>query len=183
MLLSIERRRSQFDVDVTPRMVEKYEFGDAGVFPRVLPRVTQVLEDSPAAAAGLRAGDELRSVDGRPVSDSRSFVEVIQQSSGRTIDVEVVRDGQELTLRGRARGPTGEARIGIGLGVLQRYGPARRWSRACSTTSTSRGRRLRCSARSSRSAGRSEHLGPDRDRRHERRGGAHGFRNLVYLMG
>ena len=80
--LTVERDGSSFDVTVTPRKVEKYEYGDAGLYPLYLPRVTQVFADSPAEDAGFRAGDELRSVDGRPISDSPSFVASIQESPG-----------------------------------------------------------------------------------------------------
>ena len=48
VLLSIERGESSFDIDVVPRMVEKYEFGDAGLYPRYLPRVTQVFRRQPS---------------------------------------------------------------------------------------------------------------------------------------
>ena len=121
--LEIERREARFDVEVTPRMVEKYEFGDAGLAPQFLPRVTQVFDDSPAEAAGLEVGDELRAVAGRPVSDSAGFVEVIQQSAGEAVELGVVREGRPLTLTVVPEGEPGEGRIGIGLGILQRYGP------------------------------------------------------------
>lgn len=121
--LSIERGSSRLDLEVTPRRVEKYEFGDAGLFPQYLPRVTQVFPDSPAEAAGFAVGDEIRDVDGRPISDSLGFVEVIQESPDRAVDVGVMRGGEELILQVVPEGAAGEARIGIGLGVLQRYGP------------------------------------------------------------
>ena len=123
--LSIERGERRFDIDVTPRMVEKYEFGDAGLYPLYLPRVTQIFDDSPAAAAGFWVGDELRTVDGRPIGDSAGFIEIIQESPGRLLEVGVLRDGREVTLEVTPDGPVGEARIGIGLGVLQRYGPVK----------------------------------------------------------
>jgi regulator of sigma E protease len=125
VVLSIERGAARLDLEVVPVKVEKYEFGDAGLFPVYLPRVTQVFPDSPAAAAGFRVGDEIRRADGRPISDSPGFVEIIEQSGGRTIEVAVMRDGAELTLLVAPEGAAGEARIGIGLGVLQRYGPVR----------------------------------------------------------
>ena len=121
--LGIDRDGLRLDVVVTPEKVEKYEFGDAGLGPRYLPRVTQIFGDSPAEAAGFRVGDEIRTVDGRPIIDSNGFVEVIQESPGRQVEVMVLRDGAETTLTVVPDGPAGEARIGIGLGVLQRYGP------------------------------------------------------------
>jgi regulator of sigma E protease len=121
--LDLERDAERLEVEVTPALVEKYEFGDAGLYPQYLPRVTQVFDDSPAEAAGFRTGDEIRTVDGRPITDSNGFVEVIQRSPGRRVEVLVLRDGAETVLAVVPEGPEGEARIGIGLGVLQRYGP------------------------------------------------------------
>ncbi len=54
---------------------------------------------SPAAAAGLRPGDELVSVDGTPVATFEEASAIIQAAPNRTIDVVVRRDGVEQTLR------------------------------------------------------------------------------------
>ncbi len=54
---------------------------------------------SPAAAAGLRPGDELVSVDGTPVATFEEASAIIQAAQNRTIDVVVRRDGVEQTLR------------------------------------------------------------------------------------
>jgi regulator of sigma E protease len=123
--LAIDRDGELLQVSVTPVKVEKYEFGEARLAPQYLPRVTQVSRDSPAEAAGFRVGDELRSVGGRPVSDSVGFVEMIQKSGGQEIEVGVLRDAEQVVLLVTPEGPPGEGRIGIGLGVLQRYGPVR----------------------------------------------------------
>jgi len=125
VVLELDRAGERLRVTVTPRKVEKYEFGEAGLAPRYLPRVTQVFKDSPAAAADFRVGDEIRSVGGRPISDSAGFVKVVQESAGRSIEVTVLRDAERVTLSVVPEGSTGEGRIGIGLGVLQRYGPVR----------------------------------------------------------
>lgn len=55
--------------------------------------------ESPAAAAGLRPGDELVSVDGTPVATFEEASAIIQAAPNRTIDVVVRRDGVEQTLR------------------------------------------------------------------------------------
>ena len=123
--LELDRGGERLEVTVTPRMVEKYEFGDAGLGPQYLPRVTQVSKGSPAEAGGLRIGDELRSVDGRPISDSTGFVEMIQASAGKSIEIMVLRDAEQVTLTVVPEGEAGAGIIGIGLGVLQRYGPVR----------------------------------------------------------
>ena len=64
-------------------------------------QVAQVLPNTPAAAAGLLAGDVIWSVDGRKV-DVASTPTAIRSSRGRPITVVVERDGHLVTLGPRA---------------------------------------------------------------------------------
>jgi serine protease Do len=62
--------------------------------------VVEVVQGSPAERGGLRAEDLIVAIDGEPTPS----VDVVQRLMaadriGRTIDVDVVRDGRELTLR------------------------------------------------------------------------------------
>ena len=60
--------------------------------------VAQVQADTPAAAAGLRAGDRIVAVDGRDVRTFDEAQQLIGGSHGRAITVTVERDGQTVTL-------------------------------------------------------------------------------------
>ena len=60
--------------------------------------VAQVQANTPAAAAGLRAGDRIVAVDGHPTRTFARASELIRGSHGRPITVTVVRDGQTVTL-------------------------------------------------------------------------------------
>jgi 2-alkenal reductase len=65
-----------------------------------------VLESTPASQAGLRPGDIVVSLNGRPVDDRNSLVSLLlEHMAGETISLEVLRDGQtiqaELTLSER----------------------------------------------------------------------------------
>ncbi len=51
---------------------------------------------SPAAQAGLRAGDTVRAVDGRPIGSWEQLVAVIRESGGRSVTVRVDRDGRPV---------------------------------------------------------------------------------------
>jgi len=125
VVLGVERDGGHFETAVTPRRVEKYEYGDAGLRPQYLPRITQVSSGSPAERARFRIGDEIRSVDGRQISSSAEFVEAIQQSAGVALEIGVLRDARHVTVTVTPEGDEGAALIGVGLGVLQRYGPVR----------------------------------------------------------
>lgn len=61
--------------------------------------IVRVVRNSPAANAGLRAGDVIQSVGGQAVADSEAVQEAVESSKvGQELDVTVLRNGQELTL-------------------------------------------------------------------------------------
>ena len=65
---------------------------------RPAPVVQQVMPGSPAERAGLREGDLLTAVDGKPVADGIAFIDVIRASAGKTLQVALLRAGQALIL-------------------------------------------------------------------------------------
>jgi len=124
--LVVRRDGKTFATAVTPRRVPKYEMGDfAGLLPSVRPQIIQVFAGEPAAAAGFQPGDEVRAVDGRPISDSQDFVDAIAKRAGQRVEVQVARDGKPLTLTVTPRNQGGAGKIGVQIGFFQRYGPAR----------------------------------------------------------
>jgi len=60
--------------------------------------VSSVANNSPAAMAGLRAGDVITRVNAKPMTSVGSWTKTIREAKGRPISVEVVRDRQERTL-------------------------------------------------------------------------------------
>jgi regulator of sigma E protease len=58
--------------------------------------ITAVSEGSPAAAAGLEAGDLILSVDGSPMTSFDSFAEVVRTSEGRALELVVARGGERI---------------------------------------------------------------------------------------
>lgn len=60
------------------------------------PRIDRVVEGSPAEAAGLRAGDVVRAVDGRPVESWQDFVAAVEPRPGDRLILEVERDGRRV---------------------------------------------------------------------------------------
>jgi membrane-associated protease RseP (regulator of RpoE activity) len=83
---------------------------------------------SPAAQAGLRRGDEVVLVDGRPVGSIQAFTDLIHQSAGRPVTLEIRRDGRLLTVTARpVLAPVEGKQVGR-LGIItepgrQHYGP------------------------------------------------------------
>src|SRR5205823_9651036 len=65
---------------------------------RPRPTVEQVLPDGAAARAGLKPGDQVTAIDGKPIADGIDFIDVVRGAAGRTLQVQVKRAGQDLTL-------------------------------------------------------------------------------------
>jgi membrane-associated protease RseP (regulator of RpoE activity) len=70
---------------------------------QVLPVISEVVPNSGAQAAGIAPGDEIVSINGKKVSQWFKDVEVIRQSQGADITLEINRDGQQLTVVTNAR--------------------------------------------------------------------------------
>ncbi len=121
--VTVRRAGSAVDLVVRPHKVPKYEFGDAGVLPKMLPTISSVGNDSPAAAAGFQPGDEVRGVDGRGIGSGNDLVEYISARAGQSIDVEVARGDELLTLAVVPKDEGGNGRIGVGLSYFQRFPP------------------------------------------------------------
>ncbi len=56
--------------------------------------VNQVFKDSPADKAGLKVNDILLSIDGKPLSDQKKLIEIVQASGGKTITFELLHEGK-----------------------------------------------------------------------------------------
>ncbi len=59
--------------------------------------VVQVVADSPAEKAGLRAGDIVTEWDGHPIEDRALLSLLVAQTKvGSTVSMTIMRDGEEL---------------------------------------------------------------------------------------
>ncbi len=66
-------------------------------FPGPGVRVSDVVPDSPAAKAGLKAGDTLVSVGGVPIANLQGFSDILRTlTPGQTVEVVLQREGQEV---------------------------------------------------------------------------------------
>lgn len=122
--LTVVRESKRLPITVVPSMVPQYEVGDAGVYPKVLPKVSLVNPGSPAEAAGFHEGDELRAIDGRPLASDLDFVSYIEAHAGKPVVATVERGDRLVDLRVTPRDDgSGKGKIGVGLTVAVRLAP------------------------------------------------------------
>jgi Do/DeqQ family serine protease len=80
---------------LTPELAKSFGVSaDEGIL------VNQVMPKSPAEAAGLKVGDLILSLDGKPLKDARQMQRVVAEAEiGKTIEVVIVRDKTKRALK------------------------------------------------------------------------------------
>jgi len=102
--LEIERRAGS-ELDILMLDLIAVDGGKAGLFGMVhssqifQPVIGRVQRPGPAEKAGLREGDEIKSVNGKSVLHWPQFVEIVRDSPGRQLTVNMVRDGAQTMVR------------------------------------------------------------------------------------
>ncbi|ABC62854.1 RIP metalloprotease RseP [Erythrobacter litoralis] len=88
--------------------------------------VAEFTEESAAQRAGIAIGDRIVAVEGEPMATLRDLQQAVMPYPGRTLDVTVLRDGDEQTIPVQVRGVEMEDRFGnpskIGLIGVQAAG-------------------------------------------------------------
>lgn len=117
---SFAHPRGRLGVEVLPMTPELRE--SFGVEPDVGVLVTRAVPESPAAEAGIRAGDVIREADGKPIRTPRDLVHRVGHfPEGQELKLELTRKGEEkeieVTLRGRPLSSYGEVRDVLGSGM------------------------------------------------------------------
>ena len=87
-------------------------------YPKLTPVVDDVAIGFPAERAGLKSGDLILSIDGKPVSTWYQLVDAVHQSDGRAIDFVVRRDGKDIPINItpiQGMGPDGQSVFQIGV--------------------------------------------------------------------
>jgi Zn-dependent M28 family amino/carboxypeptidase len=75
-------------------IMPNYEDGTRGIL------IDGVSDGGPAATAGMRMGDRIIEIAGRPVDDMDGYMGVmVKQKSGQPIQVSVIREGQKILLK------------------------------------------------------------------------------------
>jgi regulator of sigma E protease len=85
---------------VTPKKYSEKDYYNIGVAPfgkTIL--VAGVLRDDVAGKAGIEQYDEIRSINGRPVTNPKEFTDTIRANAGKELKFGIVRAGREMEIR------------------------------------------------------------------------------------
>jgi regulator of sigma E protease len=85
--------------------------------PMTLPVVGEVVTGSPAAMAGLKAGDRIDSIDATPITQFEQIQRIVSVRPGETLKLQVTRDGLTKVIEAipESRGPAGHATGVLGI--------------------------------------------------------------------
>jgi regulator of sigma E protease len=112
----IVHKGQQESIVVTPRMDPKEGIGVAGWMGDPDVEVVEVVKGSPAAAADLKLGDLLISVNHQPVASTATTQEVVAKSGGKPVEVVFLRGGRILKVSITPK-PTGDSKVPWHIGV------------------------------------------------------------------
>ncbi|MFS1438016.1 sigma E protease regulator RseP [Shewanella sp. 10N.286.48.A6] len=83
--------------------------------PAIEPIIALITKGSAAEYAGMQVGDEITTINGKPYRDWNAFVDVIQKSADKTVQLKILRDNQALTLNVTPQAQTNAAGQMIGM--------------------------------------------------------------------
>ncbi len=97
--VTINREGQSLDKTITPKPITTSEVGSAGWSPEQSIVVADVDPGMPAAKAGLKEGDEIVAVDGKPVRVIDALIDDLQETKDRVVSVDVMRGDKQLTFK------------------------------------------------------------------------------------
>jgi regulator of sigma E protease len=113
--LEIDRNGKTLDKTVVPEPTGVDQIGYAGWAPKEnTVTITDLVSGMPAEKAGLKEGDQIVAVDGKPVPALASMVESLKITKDKPIAITVLRDGQQKTVTVQPVLSDKWYRIGIG---------------------------------------------------------------------
>jgi regulator of sigma E protease len=97
--ITIDRGGKVINTSIVPKSVTSSEVGSAGWSPEQSIVIADVDQGMPAAKAGLKEGDEIVALDGKPVHVIDALIDQLQETKDRVVDVDVMRDNQKVTFK------------------------------------------------------------------------------------
>jgi regulator of sigma E protease len=122
--LEVKRGGDVLQVELETESQTKYERGYAGFSGIIKLQVGEVTPDSPAEKAGLKEGDVILAINGKPVHYLQEL-KIIEENPGKELEFLIDREGETLTLHITPRLQEGVGMIGFrreARTVFKKYG-------------------------------------------------------------
>jgi len=132
-IFTVERDGARRDITVYPRLAGDERIRRVGIAPAYELIVHAVNADSHAARAGVRPKDRIAALDGTPVLNLQTYLDVLNAKAEQPVALQVRREGTEVTLTLPARSAkTGDA-VDLGMAlttdsILIHENPVRQFS-------------------------------------------------------
>jgi regulator of sigma E protease len=95
--IAIQRGDQTLEKTLVPEAYGLSEIGFAGIEPEHSLEVTYLEDDMPAKKAGIKLGDKLVSLNGKPLLAIGQMIDVLKQTKDQPVELTVLRDGQLKT--------------------------------------------------------------------------------------
>ena len=97
--VTVQRGNETFERTVIPKPITTSEVGWTGWYPDS-PVTVGVLEPGmPAARAGIKQGDHVIAIDGKPLPHIEAMIEELQQTKDQPVTLAIRRDGKDFNVR------------------------------------------------------------------------------------
>ncbi len=97
MNITYERNGEKYTTKLVPEYVDEERYQMGVLVNSDEPSLNSVNKDTPAEAAGLKAGDLILSINGEAIKVTDDITKAVSDSGGSEIEVVVQRDGETLT--------------------------------------------------------------------------------------
>ncbi len=98
-VISLERKGLSQDVLVRIGTLPRTGVGYLGITPPLDPVVGSVMPGTPAQDAGLKKGDRIVAIDGKPLGHWLTMSEIIKNSPGEKLSIDIERDGMVIAVQ------------------------------------------------------------------------------------
>ncbi|HVO81381.1 MAG TPA: RIP metalloprotease RseP [Terriglobales bacterium] len=97
--VTIQRGDQILQRTIVPKPVTTSEIGSAGWYAKQSVIVGDMEPDMPAAKAGMKEGDKIVAMDGKPLPSIDAMIESLQETKDKPVELTIERGGQQLEFR------------------------------------------------------------------------------------
>ncbi len=97
--VTVQRAGQTFEKQIVPKAVTSNQVGSAGWYADEAVVVGNMEADMPAAKAGIKEGDKVVAMDGKPLASIDTMIERLQETKDQPVQLTVIRNGQTLNFQ------------------------------------------------------------------------------------